>query len=221
MSAYRVICKIPLEGNTSNFVVSSRTVLAVDEKYAFLLSTIPYYRGDMSKLKEGQYALYQRLFTNHGIEQYSKLIGDYNPIHFGGQTIDDASSLSRSSQNHCIVQGIYVASIFSSVFGTLVPRSIYRTQTLNFLRPVYTNRPVIGRVEITSIKRMKGKGNLVTCSTSVCCVNQEENQMDKALSLNASIHEHQEHRLFIEQEHHDLNIQGTAEVWIPASGHIL
>jgi acyl dehydratase len=220
MSAYRVISKIPLEGSTTHYLFSSRTA-AVDEKYAFLLSTIPYYRGDISKLKEGQYAIYQRSFTNHGIERYSKLIGDFNPIHFGGQRIDDASSLRRSSQNPCIVQGIYVASIFSSVFGTIVPGSLYRTQTLNFLRPVYANHPVIGRVEITSIKRMKGKGNLVTCNTSVYCVNQEENHMDKALPLHPSIHKQQERRLLIEQEQgHDLSIQGTAEVWIPASGQI-
>jgi acyl dehydratase len=65
------------------------------------------------------------------------------------------------------VHGILTASVFSSIFGTLIPGSIYRSQKLVFQSPVYSNESIIGRVQVTKVKDMKSRGLMVTCDTIV------------------------------------------------------
>jgi len=106
----------------------------------------------------GNNAEVERIFTVEEVRQYGQLIGDNNPIH------------QQSSSDHSfpgvIVHGMLTASLFSSIFGTLIPGSIYRSQQLLFDAPVYCNERVVGRVEVTKIKDLR-KGVLVTCDTLV------------------------------------------------------
>jgi acyl dehydratase len=160
-----------------------------------MLSTITY--RDKTGLKEGQCAVYQRSFTKQATQFYSGLIGDYNPVHSGeGENADSATSSNRG-----IVQGLYVSSIFSSIFGTLLPGSLYRSQTLKFLQPVHTNQTVIGRVDITTIKNIKGKGVLVACNTAVYTKQDDAN-------LEILLHH---------PPTNGLNIYGAAELWVPSN----
>lgn len=100
------------------------------------------------------------MFTNRQVQQYGLLIGDNNPIH---STVD----CQNSSSSKVIVHGMLSASIFSSIFGTLIPGSIYRSQTISFHSPVYSNEYLIGRVQVTHVKDLRKKGLLVTCDTAV------------------------------------------------------
>ena len=61
----------------------------------------------------------ERTFTEKEVEQFGRLIGDLNPIHIG---ID-----GKEKENHkIIVHGMLTASLFSSIFGTLIPGEFYQ-----------------------------------------------------------------------------------------------
>jgi len=193
-AVYRVVCKIPLQEETQEGGKTRR-------QYAFLMSTIPYF-GNADNLEEGQFAIYHRSFTNHSVQLYSELIGDYNPVH---SPSFDVVSNNNKDDTLCMVQGIYATSIFSSIFGTLIPGSIYRSQTLTFLRPIYTHQSAIGRVDVTDIKQVKRKGVLVTCNTVVYSTTPN---ISRDSNAEAKLHQ---------QIREGLHIKGTAELWIPSN----
>ena len=58
------------------------------------------------------------------------------------------------------------ASVFSSIFGTLIPGSIYRSQKISFNLPIFSDEYIIGRVQVVKVKDLR-KGLLVTCDTIV------------------------------------------------------
>ena len=132
----------------------------------------------------GQHAEIQRLFTPEEIFQYGSLIGDLNPIHLEGHgavggngtaSSDSAANIdpkfirrrSKDGRPEAIVHGMLVGSLFSSIFGTLIPGSVYRSQRLEFRQPVFANDPVVARVVVSDVRNMKGRGLLVTCDTTV------------------------------------------------------
>ena len=132
----------------------------------------------------GQHAEVQRLFTPEEIFQYGSLIGDLNPIHLEGHgavggdgtaSSDSAANIdpkfirrrSKDGRPEAIVHGMLVGSLFSSIFGTLIPGSVYRSQRLEFRQPVFANDPVVARVVVSDVRNMKGRGLLVTCDTTV------------------------------------------------------
>ena len=59
------------------------------------------------------------------MEQYGTLIGDMNPIHIGDSFKDgrklDSKNKECDSSRTIIVHGMLTASLFSSIFGTLIP----------------------------------------------------------------------------------------------------
>jgi hypothetical protein len=64
------------------------------------------------------------------------------------------------------------ASLFSAIFGTLVPGCVYRDQDLAFLNPVPAGIVVTARVAVTSVRHLRlpggrGRGAAVTCATTV------------------------------------------------------
>ena len=66
-----------------------------------------------------------------------------------------------------LLPGMLVSSIFSSIFGTLVPGSVYMNQTLNFASPVHASETVLGRVEIEKVRKWRKGGVVVQCDTQV------------------------------------------------------
>jgi acyl dehydratase len=85
-----------------------------------------------------------------------------------------------------LVHGMLVASIFSSIFGSLVPGCVYLNQRLNFAAPVYADEIVLGRIEIEKVRKWRRGGIVVQCDTQV--LNSEETAV----------------------------IKGTANVWLPS-----
>lgn len=87
---------------------------------------------------------------------FGNLIGDLNPIH-------DFTKMKDKQ----IVHGILSASLFSSMFGTLIPRCIYKSQSLQFSGTVHCNEKVLGIIEVQNVKQIRSKGLLVKCSTHI------------------------------------------------------
>lgn len=133
----------------------------------------------------------KRIFTTQQVQNFGKLISDENPLH---RSIDNTQSSSR-----VIVHGMLSASVFSSIFGTLIPGSIYRSQSFSFNSPVYSDEHVIGRVKVVKVKDLR-KGKLVTCDTIVY----QEDLGDKNLSTKKECVKEMKKC-----------VQGLAEVWLP------
>lgn len=114
----------------------------------------------------GQYAERRRVFTQHDVSTFSHLIGDYNPVHFPSTQQDTAAYTSNQKP---IVHGILLSSLFSSIYATLVPGAIYRSQSLNFVKAVHVDEEFVGRVEVIRLKQVsrKGGGVMCTCETTV------------------------------------------------------
>jgi len=156
-----------------------------------------------------QYAAVRKIFTADDVLLYGRLIGDLNPIHTrgrvdhtGGQGDMPSSAVDIPGDNklvkirqedgkpEAVVHGMLIGSLFSSIFGTLIPGSVYRSQNLVFRAPVFASEPILGRVEIMDIKKLRGRGSLVTCDTTVVSYPDDEALVKTC-------------------------VEGKAEVWLP------
>lgn len=100
-------------------------------------------------------------FTQEDIIKFAEVSGDCNPIHINEQYAK--SSIFGGT----IVHGMLAASVFSKIFGTKYPGegTIYLSQDLKFLAPVFPDLEYIARVEVTEI--IKEKHNAVFSTTLV------------------------------------------------------
>eukprot|EP00804_Cyclotella_cryptica_P025194 CCRYP_016984-RA/>CCRYP_016984-RA protein AED:0.34 eAED:0.36 QI:0/0/0/1/0/0/2/0/101 len=73
-----------------------------------------------------------------------------------------------------IVHGMLLSSIFSSIFGTLVPGAIYRSQSLRFCNSVGVGENVTGRVIVQKLKQVSRNGNGVLCTCETLVVKGDE-----------------------------------------------
>jgi acyl dehydratase len=116
------------------------------------------------------------------VSQFAKLVGDENPLHFPQTSFSESfaklekAGLIRwhcnSGESQALVHGMLVASIFSCIFGTLIPGSVYRTQKLSFRAPVFADSVVTGRVQVTQVRTWR-EGVVLTCDTKVLCEGRE------------------------------------------------
>ena len=99
-------------------------------------------------LKVGDTASSTRTVTNEDIRAFAELSGDHNPIHLD----DGYAATTRFGQR--IAHGMFGASLISAVIGNELPGtgSIYLSQTLKFLAPVYLGDTVTARVTVTKIR---------------------------------------------------------------------
>ena len=135
--------------------------------------TIP---KDGKGIAVNQYAQVQRKFTNMDVTQFANLVGDHNPLHssFSGDLLQQdllqkAGLIQWDGKNtKPLVHGMLASSLFSCIFGTLIPGSVYRSQVLQFMHPIFADDCVIGRVQVIKVRPVPSRGGLfVVCDTSV------------------------------------------------------
>ncbi|EGS31614.1 MaoC-like protein [Peptoniphilus sp. oral taxon 375 str. F0436] len=96
------------------------------------------------EIKIGDEAEISKVVTEEDIQKFSEVSLDTNPLHldeeFAGKTIFKKR----------IAHGIIGASLISAVLGTKLPgvNTIYMSQTLNFLAPVYIGDEITARVKV-------------------------------------------------------------------------
>jgi 3-hydroxybutyryl-CoA dehydratase len=124
---------------------------------------LPVVPSPQPPLTVGQRATFSRTITQADVEAFAGLTGDRNPLH-----LDDAFA-RRSRFGRPIAQGILVAGVISAALGLDLPGpgTIYLSQSLRFLRPVYPGDTVTATIEIIAIREDKG---IVTLRTT--CTNQ-------------------------------------------------
>jgi acyl dehydratase len=99
----------------------------------------------------GQHATYTKTFTEADMQHFIEITGDMNPLHV------DEEFARNTKFGRRVLQGMLTASIFSTMVGMLLPGTgaIYRSQTLNFLLPVYPGDTVTAHFVVRAIDRAK------------------------------------------------------------------
>ena len=98
-------------------------------------------------LSVGQKAFLKKTITQTDLSHFIAITGDKNPLH-----VDDHFA-EQTFFGQRIVHGMLSASLFSTLIGMYLPGigSIYRSQTLEFLRPVFIGDTLCAWFEVTAI----------------------------------------------------------------------
>lgn len=162
--------------------------------------------GDLPRggegIRDGHTAEIVRTFTQSDVNIFAQVAGDDNPVHKSWpppwpnvvrqHPLTCRRQEEEEESSHAVVHGMLVSSLFSSIFGTLIPGAVYRRQQLIFRRPVYVNQAVVGRIVVRSVRQLtlqQHEGLLVKCDTHV----------------------------YLQGTEH-VCVQGEADVLLPASG---
>lgn len=175
-------------------------------------------------LRVGQYAELHRKYTQADVNAFCEVSGDYNPVHSSRPVCDNSNVDTNTHDHHTvhqqlkssksIVHGVLLTSIFSTIFGTLIPGCMYRSQSFKFYNPVYVDEEVFGHVVVTRLRQINtrdsnnddnnnsnnGSGVLCKCDTTIY------KKIHPCRSINSN-----------EEIVDILCIDGEAQVWIPNS----
>lgn len=113
---------------------------------------------NLRELYVGKKAVLEKKFSYDEVLSFSQLSLDKNPIHIN-------NDFARSTQfKKCIVHGFLTGSLFSAIIGTILPGegTIYLSQNLNFLHPIFHDELVKAVVTVEIIREDKP---IVTLST--------------------------------------------------------
>lgn len=112
-------------------------------------------------LKIGDSNTFERTITDADALIFAGLSGDCNPIHLS----DEFAAKSQFKRR--IAHGLMVAGLFSGALTNAFPHSIYISQTLNFIAPVYIGDTIRA---VVTCKEKLGKGRVLMQTT---CYNQD------------------------------------------------
>ena len=95
----------------------------------------------------GQKASLKKTITQKDLDYFIAITGDLNPLH-----VDD-SFAGQTFFGQRIAHGMLSASLFSTMVGMHLPGvgAIYKSQTLEFMHPVFLGDTVTAWFEITAI----------------------------------------------------------------------
>lgn len=109
-------------------------------------------------LKIGDTAAHTLTVSDEIVRGFAELTGDRNPVHLD----DEFAQSTRFGRR--IAHGMIAASQISAAIGNTLPGpgTIYLSQSLQFLAPVFVGDIVTTRVTVTSIKEGKPIATLAT-----------------------------------------------------------
>ncbi len=95
----------------------------------------------------GQKAFLQKTITEADLSHFIAITGDLNPLHV------DKLFAEQTFFGQRIAHGMLSAALFSTLMGMHLPGigAIYKSQTLEFLRPVFIGDTLCAWFEITTI----------------------------------------------------------------------
>lgn len=117
------------------------------------------------KLNIGDNASISKTITDEDIFAFAEVTGDHNPVHLN----DEYAAKTRFGGR--IAHGMLSASLISAVLANKLPGagSVYLSQTLKFVKPVFPDDTVTARVTVTEIRDDKPIVKLETV-----CLNQRD-----------------------------------------------
>jgi len=110
------------------------------------------------EVKVGDSASLSRTLTKEDIELFAVMSGDVNPVHVDEQFAHD------DMFHQIVAHGMWGGALISTVLGTELPGpgAVYRSQTLNFRRPILLGDTVVVSVTVRE-KRPAHHGVLLDC----------------------------------------------------------
>jgi acyl dehydratase len=121
-------------------------------------------------LQVGDTASLSKTITDEDIHAFADLTTDHNPVHLD----DEFAQQTRFGRR--VAHGMLSASLLSAVLANQLPGrgTVYLSQTLQFVAPVFPGDTVTARVTITKIRTDKP---IVTLET--VCLNQNDETLIK------------------------------------------
>lgn len=121
-----------------------------------------------SDFEIGEKASLSKTITEADVMAFAQLIGDFNPIH----TDEEFARKTRFGRR--IAHGVFTAGLISAVLGNHLPGpgSIYLSQQIEFLAPVYLGDTITAIVEVIKWRPDK---RVITFKTD--CYNQDNKQV--------------------------------------------
>lgn len=121
-------------------------------------------------LQVGDTASLSKKITDDDIRAFAAVTTDHNPVHLD----DDFARETKFGRR--IAHGMLGASLISAVLANQLPGkgTVYLSQTLQFLAPVYPEDTVTARVTVTKVRADKP---IVTLET--VCFNQQDEALIK------------------------------------------
>lgn len=100
------------------------------------------------KIKTGDKVSVKKQLTNEIVEEYGRISGDLNPVHFSDENAVEYGFKGR------IAHGLFCLGIISNLIGNVLPGpgSVFLDEELKYLAPVYLGDVIEVTVEIGSIK---------------------------------------------------------------------
>ena len=110
----------------------------------------------------GQTAEMTHRFSENDVNVFASISGDCNPIHL------DAEYAKNTQFGARIVHGFLTGSLISAVLGNVLPGegSIYMSQNMCFLKPVFIGDEITAKVVISEINTEKKRLLLNTICTN-------------------------------------------------------
>jgi len=111
---------------------------------------------------EGQSASVTRVVTAADVEGFAAVTGDTNPVHL------DEKYAAGTRFGRRIAHGMLAVSYISAILGTKFPGpgTIYLSQSVNFLAPVYLGDTITATVIVSKFRAEKGVLTLLTQCTN-------------------------------------------------------
>jgi acyl dehydratase len=108
---------------------------------------LPYQLTTFEDLRVGQRATFAKTITEADLSFFVAITGDVNPLHVDQQFAQSTFFGDR------IAHGLLSASLFSTMVGMKLPGlgAIYRSQTLEFLKPVRIGDTITAIFEVEAI----------------------------------------------------------------------
>ena len=97
-----------------------------------------------AEINIGDTDYFEKTITESDVCNFADVIGDFNPVHI------DRQYAKNTRFGKCIAHGMLSGSLFSTVFGSKLPGegSIYISQTLSFIAPVYFGDTIKATVSV-------------------------------------------------------------------------
>lgn len=116
------------------------------------------------QIEVGDRADFRKTIVENDINLFAEITGDLNPVHL------DAEFAGKSVFGKKVAHGMLTGGLISTVLGTKLPGpgTIYLSQTLKFLRPVYPDDTI--RAEVEVVEKIASKNRL---RLRTACYNQK------------------------------------------------
>ncbi len=119
---------------------------------------------NIEELKIGDSAELTEVITEALVQDFARVIGDFNPLHL------DEAYAQRTRFKGRIAHGALIIGLFSNILGNILPGhgTIYLSHEIKFLAPVRIGDAITARVEVTELIPEKNRVKFRTV-----CLNQK------------------------------------------------